>query len=135
MTYDPGAMIQKHRYQHGRTGHRQKISNAFLNNFHRQWRRDGPKALEHMAKKDPSRFCELAAKLLPRDVNVTHQVGASFLQLLERIDQGLAEKALGSSGENPIVDSYGEPVARVTQHLQIDDAAPLLDALADDDKA
>jgi|ERR1041385_1146004 hypothetical protein len=46
-------------------GSRNKLGEAFLADLHAQWVKSGAKALELMAKNDPSGFVRVCASLLP----------------------------------------------------------------------
>jgi Family of unknown function (DUF5681) len=49
-------------------GSRNKLSENFLDDAYQQWLLHGPKALETMATSEPSKFCQMIAGLLPKEM-------------------------------------------------------------------
>jgi hypothetical protein len=58
-----------------RKGSRVKLSEAFLSDFLKEWRRSGPDCLKKLAESNPEVFVKVAATILPRammyDANVS----------------------------------------------------------------
>jgi hypothetical protein len=69
-------------------GARRRLSEDFLNDFHRMWKRKGIKALERVADSDPSTFVRVGALLMSKDVRITAEVGESFTKLWAAISAG-----------------------------------------------
>ena len=55
-------------------GSRHRISEAFLKDFHDDWKEHGAGAIKKAREKDPAQYVKIAASLLPKDINVTHSV-------------------------------------------------------------
>ena len=52
-------------------GTRQAIAERIMRDIRDEWERSGVDALAQMAKLEPTKFCQLAAGLIPREVGVT----------------------------------------------------------------
>ena len=84
---------------HGRP--RTRLSDRFVQDLASAWEKHGPKILESLAKKDPRFFADLAARLVPKDVQVSLQQQtpgnlspadwSSMLALLEGIKTALPD--------------------------------------------
>jgi hypothetical protein len=53
-------------------GTRNKISEAFLKDFHAEWERSGAAALKILAIENPAAFAAIAAKILPQAFDDEH---------------------------------------------------------------
>lgn len=73
-------------------GSRNKINEAFLQDFYEAWQAFGRPALMATAWTDPAAFVKVAAALLPKELNVTVESRASDMS-----DDELAAIATGSS--------------------------------------
>jgi hypothetical protein len=51
-------------------GSRNKLSEDFLDDAYQQWLLHGSKALETMATSEPSKFCQMIAGLLPKEMHI-----------------------------------------------------------------
>jgi hypothetical protein len=49
-------------------GVRNRISEAFLKDVHREWQRSGANVLKIMAVEEPAKFAQLVGSLIPKDV-------------------------------------------------------------------
>jgi Family of unknown function (DUF5681) len=49
-------------------GSRNKLAEDFLADAYQQWQQHGSKALETMAMSEPSKFCQMIAGLLPKEM-------------------------------------------------------------------
>ena len=54
-------------------GTRNRFSEAFVSDVSAAWAKHGEQILEKMATEEPARFAELAARLIPRDLQVSLQ--------------------------------------------------------------
>lgn len=65
-------------------GIRDSITNAFLKDLDKAWRKIGPQAIESAAEQQPALFLKVVASLLPRDVQIS--AADSFLEALKEIN-------------------------------------------------
>ncbi|MGY3563170.1 hypothetical protein ACVWXP_006439 [Bradyrhizobium sp. USDA 4463] len=56
-------------------GRRRRLTEAFISDFQAIWEQEGLKAIERVARNDPSTFVRVAASLMPRDINLNANVG------------------------------------------------------------
>jgi len=78
------------------SGAKNKLQTAFLRDLAEAWERDGAVALKVMVKEDPSKFVQVCAALMPREVAVEHsQLGDlsddEVNQLLEYVRESRAK--------------------------------------------
>jgi uncharacterized Zn finger protein len=66
-------------------GARNKLARKFLEDALAAWERDGEAALKIMAKRDPVKFCQMMALIVPRELEFTANV------VTELDDAALAE--------------------------------------------
>jgi hypothetical protein len=71
----------------GRQGSRNKLSEKFLNDLHKEWRRSGAKALQRTAQDDPVAFSKLVAHLLPRQLDQTMSMNVSLFAEIEDFNE------------------------------------------------
>jgi len=69
-----------------RPGARNTLTEKFLTDMELDWRRNGVKALQDAREADPVAYVKVVASLVPKDVNLTTDVGESFLTLLAHLD-------------------------------------------------
>jgi hypothetical protein len=57
-----------------RKGARSKLSESFLQDFHKTWLKHGPKALDKVAQENPGLFVKVAASILPKALEVDGRI-------------------------------------------------------------
>jgi hypothetical protein len=67
----------------GRQGSRNKLSERFLSDLQREWRRSGAKALKRVAETDPAQLMKCVANLLPRQLDQTINTNISLFSEIE----------------------------------------------------
>ncbi len=91
-------------------GSRNKINDAFVQDFFEAWQAFGRPALMAMAWERPADFVRVAASLLPQKVDVTvealHEVSDADLD--KRIRERLTDAGI-EAGIAPVADRAGEP--------------------------
>jgi hypothetical protein len=55
-------------------GSRNKLAEDFIADLHEIWQRHGLQALRDCAQNEPSRFVAICASLLPKDVDIKHDI-------------------------------------------------------------
>jgi hypothetical protein len=90
----------------GRQGSRNKLSERFLSDLHREWRRSGAKALQRTAQDDPVAFAKLVAHLLPKQLDQTVSMDISLFSQIENFNEAysFALKHIGA-----IIEHEPEP--------------------------
>jgi hypothetical protein len=89
-------------------GSRSRITEAFLRDFEEEWRESGAGALKRLAENSPDKFAQIAASLLPKQVEVERpleqmadeELGAALAYVEQRIRE-LRETTAGTDGGNP----------------------------------
>ena len=91
-------------------GSRNKLGDAFLKDFLAVWETDGRDALIDVRIKDPATFVRAAVAILPKEINVNHDVSEVEKLLeqfsIEELDElingiaALGAKQLGSEAKN-----------------------------------
>lgn len=77
---------------HGRPkGSRNKLGEAFVADFLKEWEENGSAALRACRVEDPAKFCSIAASLLPKEFNIKEDNGA-FDRLLEQFSDEQLEQ-------------------------------------------
>lgn len=92
---------------------RNRITEAFLRDFEEEWRKSGATALSTLAVDHPDKFAQIAASLLPKQVEVERpmeqladeELGAALEYVRQRISE-LREAGARADGGNP---ESGEP--------------------------
>jgi len=51
-------------------GSRNRLAEDFLSDAYQQWQQHGSKALETMSTSEPSKFCQMVASLLPKEMHI-----------------------------------------------------------------
>lgn len=74
-------------------GVREHLTKEFVSDLAEAWKKDGAKALQRVAKDDPTSFCKLAASLVPRDIKIQHDVNmvVDILTLVTQRQQAALE--------------------------------------------
>jgi hypothetical protein len=62
-------------------GARNKLQTCFLNDLLERWEIDGKNAMNLMAKEEPSKFVQVAAALMPREVSM--EIGSPLRELTD----------------------------------------------------
>ena len=92
----------------GRPRHvRERLTQEFITDLSEVWKKDGMKALNKLAKDDPSSFCKLAASLVPRDIKVQHNV--NFVSDIIKLASQCSVEALELKQER-VIDHVTETV-------------------------
>ncbi len=73
-------------------GSRNKLSEAFLQDFYEVWLEEGEQALRTAARKSPARFIAVAASLIPQHFKLEHEHKALHLTE-EQVERRLLELA------------------------------------------
>jgi hypothetical protein len=83
-------------------GSRNRLSERFLSDLHREWRRSGAKALQRTAQDDPVAFAKLVAHLLPRQLDQTLSMNVSLFTEIENFNEAysFALKHIGATIEH-----------------------------------
>lgn len=103
-------------------GSRNKIAEDFLADVHEAWQEHGKAAVKSMATEEPSKFVQVVAGLLPKELNITNTVNVEQMsddELFEQLDtiKSLIASATASaggggqkgSGRDPSKDRAKEP--------------------------
>lgn len=69
-------------------GVRNKLEAGFIEDVYAQWKDNGKECINAMAMTDPSGFCNLVAKLMPKDLRITEN------DSLDSLLSGLTEEQL-----------------------------------------
>ena len=77
---------------HIRKGSRNKLSQDFIERAYAAWRAHGKDAFEHMATKEPSKFVQTIAALIPQHFKFEHEHKVLHLTE-EQIERRLLELA------------------------------------------
>src|SRR5438874_9153991 len=72
-----------------RPGARNKLGEQFLADLKTVWASDGIDALRRCARDDPTGFCRIISGLLPRDLNINHDVTVDALGFAEKFRNAL----------------------------------------------
>lgn len=107
-----GQFLPGHKSQGGRPlGSRNKLSEKFLSDVEKVWKRKGLKALEIVAENDPSTFCKIAASLIPKQLNSTLDVNIDlFAKARTRLEAyRMARDFIGAENNEPLL-IVAEPV-------------------------
>ena len=79
-------------------GSKNKLGQAFVNDLYQHWQDNGLQAIEKVYQDKPDVYLKVVAQIIPRDINVNHEVGdMTREQIIERIKQ--LDRQLG-----PILD-------------------------------
>jgi hypothetical protein len=79
-------------------GAKSKFSDAFVQDVHAVWEREGLAALEKCAREDAGTFLRVCASLMPRDLNLSVSVDATeFVQTFRT-----ARAMLGNADARPL---------------------------------
>ena len=83
-------------------GSRHRLAEQFIRDAYELWKAEGPAALVQMRKEDNTKFCQMMAGLIPRDLVLSVEDNAStFAELPHHLDNlEQSEKWLAGSG-NP----------------------------------
>src|SRR6516164_10176015 len=95
-------------------GSRNKLSEDFFRDLCRAWETYGQSALMTAAMTSPTEFCNMVARLMPRDVEVT----VAHVKADRMSDDELLTIATGGSGPRLEATKGPEEVFRVGQALQ-----------------
>jgi hypothetical protein len=58
-------------------GSRNKLAEDFLADLHETWQQYGLQALRECAQNEPARFVQICASLLPKDIDIKHDISVS----------------------------------------------------------
>lgn len=72
-------------------GTRNRVTEAFLRDLEELWRKNGPAVLDLAATTEPMQFAQMVAKLLPKDFQVTHNAGESFIEALKFLNGSMGQ--------------------------------------------
>src|SRR5256885_16091511 len=72
-----------------RPGASNKLGGPFLADLKTVWASDGIDALRRCARDDPTGFCRIISGLLPRDLNINHDVTVDALGFAEKFRNAL----------------------------------------------
>jgi hypothetical protein len=87
-------------------GSRNKLSEAFLRDFHATWIKRGRKALDEVALTDPQTFLRIAAVILPKALEVDGSVTVHNEWAVEIRDFRQAYELIGA--QPPLIEASGE---------------------------
>jgi hypothetical protein len=73
-----GRFVAGNRASRGRLGARNKLSERFLADLQRQWRKSGAQVLERVARDEPAALMKCVANLLPREFDTALNVNVSL---------------------------------------------------------
>ncbi|MBR1298556.1 hypothetical protein [Bradyrhizobium sp. AUGA SZCCT0042] len=65
-------------------GARNKLGEAFIADLADTWREHGAEALRRCAVEEPAQFCRVIASLMPRDLNINHDVNLDVATFAEK---------------------------------------------------
>jgi hypothetical protein len=85
-------------------GSRNKLSQDFIEEAYAAWKAHGKDAFEHMATKEPSKFVQTIAALIPQHFKFEHEhsvVNLTEEQIEERIIELSAALGLGNGARAP----------------------------------
>jgi hypothetical protein len=74
-----GRFTRGNRVSRGRLGARNKLSERFLADLQRQWRKNGARVLERVAETEPAQLMKCVANLLPREFDTAVNVNVNLL--------------------------------------------------------
>src|SRR6185437_12618032 len=94
-------------------GTRDAITQAFLKDLDKAWRKIGPQAIEAAAEQQPALFLKVVASLLPRDVQIS--AADSFLEALKEIN-AQRQTLLEQRSEAPLLEAPGRDHEVTDQH-------------------
>jgi hypothetical protein len=74
-----GRFLPGNRVSRGRLGARNKLSERFLADLQKQWRKSGARVLERVAETEPAQLMKCVANLLPREFDTAVNVNVNLL--------------------------------------------------------
>jgi hypothetical protein len=115
----PSVAVETHRDEHGRfiTGHKRagpgrpvgsrvKLEEVFVADMVEAWKLYGKEALERTAQKEPSKFAQIAASVLPKQTQNTRihklelMTDKELAELLQATDAQMEAAMIGRQGMN-----------------------------------
>lgn len=91
-------------------GSRRKLSEDFVSDLHELWKQQGKELLLRVAADKPEAIVNAAAKLIPKEMNVTHKFEAvrdlPESELNARIDALLGSRLPGADGPAGVVTPF-----------------------------
>lgn len=91
-------------------GSRNKLGEAFVQDFLTVWKEGGIDAVRRVMMEDPGKFCQIAAGLLPKDVTVKHEAGEDFLNWIKTIETAARVYEQSESGKDGGAATRSAPV-------------------------
>src|SRR5262245_39971320 len=94
-------------------GSKNKLTEAFWQDFHAAWQELGPEALRRCAIDNPKDFCKIAAMLMPKEVDVA--VEATITQVRVELAEYVRDLRLwrelqdSVGAEVPLLEAHNEP--------------------------
>ena len=109
-------------------GSRNAFSAIFVGDLTASWAQHGPGVLEHVAKRDPSRFLGVCAAVLPKDVALTIEAHSGALsepdmEILRAIRQAIPGANDGSLAEGVlsfVLEAVRAHSAKTIKVVQVD---------------
>ena len=81
-------------------GSKHKLQEDFVAALAKDFEANGAKAIEAVRTTEPAAYLAIIAKVLPKDVNVSHDVGADLIAALRRINERHHRSAVDGTAVN-----------------------------------
>jgi hypothetical protein len=100
--FEPGNSLSPGRPR----GARAKLARKFLEDCYSAWERDGEASLKIMAKRDPVKFCQMLAAILPREIEFTANMVAEIDDAeLEKVIENLRAQIAQQEQLPPLIEA------------------------------
>jgi hypothetical protein len=93
-----------------RVSSRGRITNAFLNDLADKWEQHGAEVLEELRRKSPEKFAQLAADLLPKEVQVQDANPFAAVQTTEEMRAIIVDLIIKEGWASDVVARMGGPI-------------------------
>jgi hypothetical protein len=88
-------------------GSRNRLGEQYLQDLKTVWAEEGIDALRRCAQEDATGFCRLVGNLMPRDLNINHDITVDVADFAERF-----RGALALLGNEPKVKTIEQPARK-----------------------
>jgi hypothetical protein len=90
-------------------GARSKLSERFLSDLFKEWRRSGAKALARLAESDPATLAKIVSHLLPKQLDQSLNLNVSVLAQIQEIEDFNAAYVFALKHVGAQIEADAEP--------------------------